>query len=384
MRSDQQRPPLVRTVAVCIDTRDGAGRKRLYGAAQYGRQHGWLTMLVRYGGRQAAQEVLRLRPDGILAFFADRWLLDAARNLNVPLVDTACGENEVPFLVTLNSDTVGRLAAEHLLSLGLDCFGYCGVRGMTASEDRRASLARHLGARGHSLQAFSQRVAEGESQIAPLMNWLSGLPRPVGVLTFNDALGERVLTACRWAGLSVPEQVAVIGVGDDELMCEVSWPPLSSIRFATSRLGYEGADMLARAMAGMSIGERVHTVEPTDVIVRASTDTLATGDPLVRAAVRFIREHAGEPIGVQHVATGLDVSRRTLDRRFLARLGRTVHDELASARMRVARRLLSEESRSVAEIAAACGYSTAASFSRAFQHYVGCWPTDYRNEIRLV
>jgi len=397
-----------RTVAVCIDTRDGAGRKRLHGVAQYARAHGWRMMLVRRPDREAAQEVLRLRPHGIVAYVADRWLVAAARRLKIPLADTAHSEIEVPLMTTLDNDSVGRLAAEHLLSLGLAHFGYCGVRGRSASEERRACMASQLAVRSRSsggrsdddtgtpssrvgrraaspaLKSFAQPIAEGESRIDPLVRWLQGLPKPIGILAFDDKLGERVLTACRWAGLSVPEQVAVLGIGDDELMCEVSWPSLSSISFPTSRLGYEAAEMLDLAMAGARIVQRVRKIEPTGVTVRASTDTLAVADPLIRAAVAYIREHAGEPIGVKHVTTALDVSRRTLDRRFVDLLGRTVHDELAAVRMQIARKLLSEGDRPIAQIAESCGYATAASFSRAFHQSLGCWPSDYRNQVRLV
>ncbi len=373
-----------RTVAVCIDTRDGAGRKRLHGVAQYARRHGWRMMLVRYGGRQAAQEVSRLRPHGIIAYVADRWLLDVAHGQKVPLADTAHGEVDVPLMITLDSEAVGRLAAEHLLGMGLEHFGYCGVRERVASSDRRAALAGQLAARGHYLAAFAQRIAEGELRLDPLMRWLRGLPKPVGVRAFDDKLGERVLTACRWAGLAVPEQVAVLGIGDDELMCEVSWPSLSSVSFPTSRLGYEAAEMLDRAMDGRGNVEKVRKIDPIGVTVRASTDMLAAQDALIRAAVRFLRDNAGQAIGVKHVATALGVSRRTLDRRFVATLGRTVHDELTAIRMQIAKRLLTEGVRLVAEIADTCGYATAASFSRAFREETGCWPTEYRNKVQVV
>lgn len=373
-----------RTVAVCIDTRDGAGRKRLHGVAQYARQHAWRMMLVRRSGQEAAQEVSELRPNGIIAYAADRWLIDVARRQKVPLADTARGEFDVPLVITLDADAVGRLAAEHLLGMGLEHFGYCGVRGRIASAERQASLAARLADRGRSLHPFSQGIAEGESRIEPLVHWLQSLPNPVGVLAFDDKLGERVLTACRWANLSVPDQIAVLGIGDDELMCEVSWPSLSSISSPTSRLGYEAAEMLDRAMKGDRTVERLRKIEPTGVTVRASTDMLAVQDPMIRSAVRFIREHAGQPIGVKHVATALDVSRRTLDRRFVALLGRTVHDELIAVHMQIARRLLTDGSQPIAEIAEACGYGTAASFSRAFRQYTGSWPTNYRNKVRVV
>jgi LacI family transcriptional regulator len=381
MKSPAQRPW---SVAVCIDTRDGAGRKRLHGVALYARQRGWRMMLVRRVGRDAAQEVARLRPQGVIAYAADGWLVAVARRLAIPLVDTALGEVDVPLVVSLDAEAVGRLAAEHLAGLGLEHFGYCGVRGRCVSTQRRDALAAELAARGRKLHAFAQTVAEGESHIEPLMRWLQGLPKPVGILAYDDKLGERVLTACRWAGLAVPNQVAVLGIGNDELMCEVSWPSLSSVSFPTQRLGFEAAEMLDQAMHGRTVEPTLRKIQTTGVAVRMSTDMLAVDDATITAAVRYIREHAQQRIGVGHVARALGVSRRTLDRRLVAVLGRTVHDELTGVRMQIARKLLTDGLHTIAEIASAAGYGTAASFSRAFRQHTGCWPSDYRSQLRVV
>ena len=144
----------------------------------------------------------------------------------------------VPLVASLDSDVSGRLAAEHLLGLGLEHFAYCGVRGPVASKERRNCFAAHLAARGHKLHSYAQRVGEGESRIEPLIRWLQELPKPVGVLTSDDKLGERVLTACRWGDLPVPGRVAVLGIGNDELMCEVSWPSLSASVTRSTGLGF--------------------------------------------------------------------------------------------------------------------------------------------------
>lgn len=380
---DRQQPPS-RAVAVYIDTRDGPGRKRLHGVAQYAQRHGWRMMLIRRRGREAAHEASQLRPQGIIAFIADRWIADVARRLKVPLVDTALGEVEVPLVVSLDPDAGGRLAAEHLIGLGLEHFAYCGVRGPIASTERRDCFAAHLAQHGHKLHEFAQRVSEGESRIEPLIHWLQELPKPVGVLAYDDKLGERVLTACRWAHLAVPGQVAVLGVGNDDLMCEVSWPSLSSVSYPIHHLGSVAAEMLDQAIGGQPIREPRQRILPTGVEVRVSTDMLAIQDMMIKAAVQFLRAHAGEAIGVKHVARALDVSRRTLDRRFAETLGRTVHEELTAVRMQMARNLLTDGQTPVAQIARACGYTTAASFSRAFRQHTGCWPTAYRNEVRIV
>ncbi|OQW96317.1 MAG: hypothetical protein BWK77_05335 [Verrucomicrobia bacterium A1] len=374
-----------RSVAVCIDTRDGAGRSRLHGVAQYVRRHGWRMMLVRQGGRAAAQEVARLAPDGIVAYIADRWLLETARRLRVPLVDTALGDVPVGLTVSIDNDSVARLAAEHLAQAGLRHFGYCGVAGRMASEQRRGSFAAALsGAQDSWLPAFSEPVAEGESGLGPMMRWLRKLPKPIGLLVFDDKLGERVLTACRWARLAVPQQVAVMGIGDDELMCEVSWPTLSSVRLPTPQLGFEAARMLAAVMAKGRVRAQHLKLQPIGVVARGSTDTVAVEDAVVRSAVRFIRAEAGGLIGSEQVAAALAVSRRTLDRRFERALGRTVREELVRVRMQSARTLLADRSRRIADVARACGYATPASFSRAFRRHSARWPSEYRDDLRIL
>ncbi len=367
-------------VAVCIDTRDGAGRSRLHGVAQYLRRPGWRMLLVRHTGRAAAREVVRLQPDGVIAYIADRWLLAAARAQKIPLVDTAFGELAVPMTVSLDNAAVARLAVEHFAQAGLKHVAYCGAKGRLASEQRRASLAAALG--GKKLAAFADAVSEGEADLEPLLRWLRQLPQPVGVLVFDDKLGERVLAACRAAQLAVPQQVAVLGIGNDELMCEVSSPTLSSVSFPTPRLGYEAAHLLAQALARKKIREPHRQVQPTGVVARGSTDLVAVEDTLVKDAAGFIRAQAGNLIGVKHVAQSLNVARRTLDRRFAAALGRTAREELLRVRMNQARALLADPAQTIAAIARACGYGTAASFSRAFRQHTGHWPSAHRAELR--
>lgn len=376
--------PSERAVAVCIDTRDGQGRKRLYGVIQYARRHAWRVMLVRRSGAEAAREVVKLQPDGILAYLADPEFIEVASRLSVPLVDTAHGHEASPFYTTLDNEAVGRLAVEHFAGLGLKDYGYCGVRGRFASTCRQAGYGEYLARRGERLHAYSQSVAEGELRMEPLMRWLDRLPKPIGILAFEDKLGERVLTACRWAGLSVPDQIAVLGVGNDELMCEVSWPTLSSIHIPTQLFGLEAAAMLDRAMNGQPVDQPHRTIQPLGIVVRGSTDILFTHDGLVKEAVAMICQRVGDPIGVEHLARALNVSRRTLDRRFLNALGRSVHHELAAARMQRAQSLLADSERTISEIAEQCGFGTAASFSHAFHECHGCWPSEVRKNIRVL
>lgn len=217
--------------------------------------------------------------------------------------------------------------------------------------------------------------------MGPLMSWLKSLPKPVGILTFDDKLAERLLSACRWSELPVPTVIAVLGIGNDDLICQLTWPTLSSIDVPSERIGFEAAEMLERAMRGSTVPCPHRKLLPVGITLRGSTASLAVQDPLIRSAAQYIREHAGQSIGVRQVARVLDVSTRTLDRRFTLALGRTVHQELIDVRMQQACKLLSETLQSVDDIAAACGYGAASSFSRAFHKHAGCWPTEYRNRM---
>lgn len=376
-------PPASPTcAAVCIDTRDGAGRRRLRGVAEYAQQRGWRMMLVRQRGEDAARDVLRLKPHGIITYIADSPLVAAAARLNVPLVETAISEVDVPLSVSLDNREVARLATESLTRLGLEHFGYCGVRGKRASTERQVYFAEHLASAEFTFSAFAQSIAEGESRMKPLIHWLASLPKPVGILTFDDKLGERVLAACHWSGLAVPDCVAVLGIGNDDLVSKLTWPSLSSINVPAEHIGQQAAAMLDRAMRGQTIKTPRRQILPTGVTLRGSTAALAVQDTAVESAARFIRARAGEPISVQHVAEAVGVSRRTLDRRFAKALGRSVHEELAAVRMQKACVMLGESLATVAHISEACGFATAASFSRAFHKQIGCWPIQYRNRVR--
>jgi LacI family transcriptional regulator len=216
----------------------------------------------------------------------------------------------------------------------------------------------------------------------PLINWLVSLPKPVGILTFDDKLGERVLAACHWSGLAVPDRVAVLGIGNDDLVSKLTWPSLSSINVPAEHIGLQAASMLDRAMRKQTIRIPRRQILPTGVTLRGSTAALAVQDTAVESAARFIRDRAGEPISVDHVAEAVGVSRRTLDRRFAKALGRSVHEELAAVRMQNACVMLGETLATVARISEACGFATAASFSRAFHRQIGCWPIEYRNRVR--
>ena len=168
-------------------------------------------------------------------------------------------------------------------------------------------------------------MAEEERQLS---NWVKQLPKPIGIMACYDLRGQQLLEVCRRMGIAVPDEVAVIGVDNDELLCNLSDPPLSSIIPDTHRTGYEAAHILDRLMSGKKCATREVRIAPLGIVTRQSTDVLAIADTDISQAVRFIRQHACDGIKVEDVLNAVPLSRRVLENRFKRLLGRTPHDEI--------------------------------------------------------
>jgi LacI family transcriptional regulator len=195
-----------------------------------------------------------------------------------------------------------------------------------------------------------------------------------------DIAGQRVLDACRELGIAVPEQMAVIGVDNDHLICELCMPQLSSVITNPRRTGYLAAELLDQWMNGKKPAGEAHRIEPLGVLMRRSTDILAIDDPDVAGAVRFIREHACDRINVADVLREVPVSRRILESRFLKQLGRTPHDEILRVRIDRVKRLLADTTLPISVIAQRAGFSSEDYLGVAFQRAVGKSPCLYRTE----
>ena len=214
-----------------------------------------------------------------------------------------------------------------------------------------------------------------------IADWLKSLPKPVGLMVCNDDRGRQITETCNAVGLNVPDEISVVGVDNDNLVCELSSPPLSSIALSVERAGYEAAELLDKLMAGKKKKTtRTITVSPTHIVTRQSTNILAIEDHEVVQAVRFIRKHPKEPIQVGDVVNVVTLSRRVLERRFRKALGRSVHDEIRRVRIEQVARMLMETNLSVSQIALDLGYPGVDHIARYFQREKGMSPLAYRKQ----
>lgn len=210
------------------------------------------------------------------------------------------------------------------------------------------------------------------------IRWIKRLPKPVGVMACNDMRGQQVLNTCRALGVAVPDEVAVIGVDNDEVLCTLSDPPLSSVVPDTERIGYETATLLDRMMRGGRGPDGQIFIKPKAIITRRSTEVLAVEDRQIAAATRFIREHACEGIDVSDVLRVVPMSRSTLDRRFFALMNCSPKDEILRVRLNRAKQLLAETNLSLPLIAEKLGLEHAEYLSRIFKKRVGLTPSEFR------
>ena len=322
--------------------------------------------------------------DGVIARVRSEKAIEILLETGLPIVDVL-GDWPHPAIpiVQVNSELVGTLAASHFLDRGFRHFGFCGFRGRRWVRQRQAGFLRAVETAGyccsvHLLPPWESKSWYTERTQGELGTWISELPKPAAIMAGNDTVGRRVLEACRRIGALVPEEVAVLGVDNDEASCELCDPMLSSIIPVHDQVGYQAAQLLDELMAGGSCHEQELLLEPTEVVVRRSTDVLAVEDRDVAAAMRFIRDNASQPIGVQHVAKHVSLSRSTLNRKFRQVFERSVHDEILRVRLDRAIELLNETDLPLATVAERAGFRHREYFGAVFKAKVGMTPNQYR------
>ena len=287
--------------------------------------------------------------------------------------------------VVADSVMVGQLAAEHLLDCGFQHFAFYGLEDAFWSDQRSVSFQRHIAAAGFpSLTYLSSARAAGrpwKDEHQRLIVWLKSLPKPVGLMACNDDLGQQVIEACKSAGLAVPDDVAILGADNDELVCELSDPPLSSVVINFEQAGYESARLLDRLMRGQRVTQEMILARSSHVVARQSTDIINVSDPAVARSLRFVREHAREAIQVADAVRASGLSRRVLEKRFRALLGRSILSEIRRVRVGQICRMLTETNHPISEIALALGYTSIEHIARYFRSEKKLTPLAYRKQF---
>lgn len=326
--------------------------------------------------------------DGLITVIHDGDVLEAYKKLDLPIVVTTgiVAEGQFP-LVTVDNRACGRIAADYFIDMGFEHLTY--FSGLPKDLDgRRLGFVERIHRRGESVmfhESVSPAVIRYEAAVQrqrAMMRLLKRLPKPLAVFAADDPIAVEVIVACHRCGLSVPEQVAVMGVDNDELACGLCQPPLSSIDHAAHEVGFHAARMLHRILNGEDVGLTPIVIDPLGVVERPSTQTLATTDSDLKLALRIIHEQACDPTTAAEVVQQVSVSRTALEKRFHKNLGRSIHQEIVRVRLEAVKRLLRSSELPMPDIAARCGFSSASQVSHIFRREIGLTPSMYRQNRR--
>lgn len=376
-----------RRVVLIIETSSVYGRDLLSGIVRFMRMHDdWSVFLEQRDlWKQPPSWLNNWSGDGIISRVTTPKLLDAIEKTGVPLVEVTDrhGESSLP-QVRSNDAAIGRMAANHLLERGFRRFGFCGFRGEAWSKRREEAFAEVVESHCDTECARYNSTWHGptalswEEEQERIVDWLRGIEQPFAVMACNDIRGQHVIEACSKLGFSVPEQVAVVGVDNDELLCRVCSPPLSSVIPNAEAVGYRAAEMLAELMSGDDIPPRTEIIDPLDIATRQSTDVVAIQDRDIATALRFIRENACRGINVEEVVRNSAVSRSTLERQIRKYLGRTPQEEIRHVQIKRARELLLTTDLPTERIAGLCGFEHSEYFHVVFKRITETTPGEFR------
>jgi LacI family transcriptional regulator len=371
-------------VALIVATSKQYDRGLLQGIGRYIKGHGpWSVYLEERGADDATPSWLRSwKGDGIIARIKDRAMADALLETGVPIVELRT-EVELGLPTVYCDDTaIAEMAVRHFRERGFREFAFCGRAGARWNDLREGAFRSRLAAMGDGCHVYAaaarRRALNWEQEQNDVAQWLDSLPKPVAILACNDIRGLQVLDACRRIDLAVPERVAVLGVDNDVVLCELSDPPLSSIDQDLERIGYEAAALLGRLMAGVVPPTEPVLVAPRAVVSRLSTDVVAFDDPDIALALRLIRKYACDHIGVDFLAERTGLSRRVLQRRFKSLTGRTLQDQILDAQLERIKQMLTETELKLDGIARRSGFNYIGYMCLFFKRRTGVTPGEYR------
>ncbi|MBI9020845.1 MAG: DNA-binding transcriptional regulator [Verrucomicrobia bacterium] len=379
-------------VALRFSLNSGFARQIVRGIIAYTQKHGPWEIDIRSEEPIAFStwaELKKWKGDGIIAPAYQKEHLRMLAGKGIPVVTTSCPSEEIPFpAVTFDDAAIGKMAAEHLLEHNLDRFAFIGPKEWGYSIARCNGFIETLSDHGANCTKCWIRPATNARQLnetwiesSYYLDALKQLVPPVGVFASNDRVGYGILQACRHLGLRVPEDVCLLSVDNDEILCNLANPHLSSIALSGEEFGYQAAAMLDTLMRGQPLENNHVVIPPRGVVLRNSSDFLTVEDRYVADALRYIRNHSGHFIDVSDVMSIMPISRRSLERRFQDIVGHGVYKEISRCHIERAKELLEQTDRPVSHVARESGFNSTNRFEDTFRKETGLSATDYRKKI---
>lgn len=386
-----------RRVILLVEGTSAYGRGCLRGIARYARAHGgwYFFHHARFMTEPTSLAALRAwKADAVIARIEDREIANTIKALKLPTIDLR-GTINVPGVVSINTDdrAVIEMAGEHLISNGLKHLAFCGYPGIDFSDGREREFLNYRPAQTIDKHVFRPGLPARKRQAGrkisyeergvedwhSLQAWLRELPKPVGVICCNDTRGRQVLEACADADIKVPYDVSVVGVDDDDVMCELACPSMTSVAPNVETIGFDAAKILDGILSGEPPPPSPIFYPPVTIEVRGSSDMTALSDPTLIQAVRLIRAKVGEGINVKQLLTEVPVSRSTFERQFREFLGCTPYEYILRCRIDRVKQLLVNTNYPVSKITRMAGFRGVAHMAAVFRARTGQTPSQFRH-----
>lgn len=382
-------------IILMIDFAEEYSKELLKGIARYSKEHGpWVFCRMPLFQRETKgmegilEWALEWGADGIIGQFYNDPRVASFIEAGIPIIAQDFKERftEIPN-ITGDHKEAGKMGAEYFLKKGFKHFAFYGFKNIVWSRERAEGYEERIKKAGYKVHYFENEISDSDNiwyyRPSALSQWLKSLPKPVALMACDDNQGQHITEACRHSGISIPQEVAVLGVDNDEMVCEFSDPPLSSIGQDAENGGYQAARLLEQMIREGTGGFYDIVVKPTQIFTRQSSDIYATHDEHISDVLKFIHQNLEKPIQVNDVVKQVPLSRRTLEKRFQEITGFPVYKYIFNLRMEKLSARLLETDLNVFEIAMELGMNDTKNLSRQFKQMKGCTPSEYRKQFTI-
>lgn len=382
-------------IILLSDFAEEYGKNLLRGIARYSKDNGPWTfcrMPAYYRDTIGIDGILawakEWKADGIIGQFYNNDEVRRFKKANIPLIAQDYKERlqDVPNITGAYKEA-GRMAAEYFLKKGFKNFAFYGFKNIVWSRERAEGFKGRVKEAGYDVHLYERMDSHATDlwhyKPSTLTRWLKSLPKPVALMTCDDNLGNHITEASRQIKIKIPDEIAVLGVDNDEMLCDLSDPPLSSIDLDTEKCGYETARLMHK-MIEQGNGEFEDiVVQPTQVVSRMSTDIFASADKYIVDALKYIHENLDKNLKVNQVLKEVPMSRRSLEKRFVMTTGYPVYEYIYNKRIERFTQKLLETDMTIFEIALDLGLSDSKNIARQFKQLKGLTPVAYRKKFML-
>lgn len=383
-------------IILLTDFGEEYGASLLKGVTRYSQEHGpfaFCRMPTYYRETRGMEGILKWarewKANGILGQFYNNSNLEHLWNEGIAVVAQDFKERHENF-PNLTGDYIGtgQKGAEYFLRKGFENFAFYGFKNIVWSRERAQGYEERLQKEGYSVHYFEHKRSYKSRELwfykpSALSKWLKSLPKPIGLMACDDNQGMHITEACRLAKIRIPEEVSVLGVDNDEMLCNLSDPPLSSIGLDTIKGGYEAARLLHTMIKTKNEEYYDIEVKPTTVYTRNSTDIYAAEDQYIGSALKYIHNNIEKNLKVDDVLKQVPLSRRSLEKRFQKVTGFPVYEYIFNLRIEKFTQKLLETDQSIFEIAMDLGLNDSKNIARQFRQIKGCTPTEYRKKYLI-